>query len=72
MELVALAVHVDPHVRAVQNFAVEDDLDTERFNRALWLGLAGPGVKFPSRTTGVDLSRDREQLLAKFRANQKN
>jgi DNA-binding beta-propeller fold protein YncE len=59
------------HMRG-QNFTVEDDLDTDRFNRALWLGLAGPGVKFPSSRTGVDLSQNREQLLAKFRANSKN
>jgi DNA-binding beta-propeller fold protein YncE len=55
-----------------QNFAIEDDLDTDRFNHALWLGLVGPGIKFPSRTTGVDLSQNREQLLAKFRAKPKN
>ena len=59
------------HMRG-QDFSVEDDLDTDRFNHALWLGLAGPGVKFPSHTTGVDLSKDREQLLAKFRAIPKN
>ncbi len=56
------------HMRG-QDFSVEDDLDTDRFNRALWLGLVGPGVKFPSRTTGADLSHDREQLLAKFHAS---
>ena len=56
------------HMRG-QNFAVEDDLDTDRFNRALWLGLAAPGVKFPSHRSGEDLSRNREQLLAQFRAS---
>jgi YVTN family beta-propeller protein len=55
-----------------QNFDVEDDLDTERFNRALWLGLVGPGVPFPKHTTGVDLSNNRKELLEKFRAAQKN
>ncbi len=55
-----------------QNFDVEDDLDTGRFNRALWLGLVGPDVPFPRRTTGVDLSLNREELLRKFRAARKN
>jgi DNA-binding beta-propeller fold protein YncE len=59
------------HMRG-QDFSVEDDLDTDRFNHALWLGLVGPGVKFPSHTTGVDLSQNRDQLLAKFFANFKN
>jgi hypothetical protein len=59
------------HMRG-QDFSVEDDLDTDRFNHALWLGLIGPGVKFPSHTTGLDLSQNRDQLLAKFFANPKN
>ncbi len=59
------------HMRG-QNFSVEDDLDTDRFNHALWLGLAGPGVKFPSHTTGEDLSRNRAQLLANFLASFRN
>jgi DNA-binding beta-propeller fold protein YncE len=65
------AVWWEKHMRG-QNFSVEDDLDTPRFNRALWLGLVGPGVPFPSHTTGIDLSRDREQLLEKYRAAQSN
>jgi len=55
-----------------QDFSVEDDLDTGKFNRALWLGLAGPHVPFPTRTTGIDLSEDRARLLAEFYASQKN
>ncbi len=55
-----------------QDFSVEDDLDTGRFNRALWLGLMGPGVPFPTHTTGVNLSSDREQLLKKNRTNSGN
>ncbi len=50
-----------------QDFSVEDDLDTDKFNRTLWLGLMGPGVPFPTRTTGQDLSNGREQLLKKYR-----
>ncbi len=55
-----------------QDFSVEDDLDTGKFNRALWLGLAGPHIPFPTRTTGIDLSEDRARLLAQFYASQKN
>jgi hypothetical protein len=55
-----------------QDFSVEDDLDTAKFNRALWLGLVGPGISFPTRTTGIDLSEDRARLLAQYRASQKN
>ena len=61
----------EKHMRG-QNFSIEDDLDTPRFNRALWLGLAGPGVPFPSHTTGIDLSQNREQLLEKYRSSLKN
>jgi DNA-binding beta-propeller fold protein YncE len=51
-----------------QNFSVEDDLDTDRFNRALWLGLAPKGAPFPARpVTGADLREDREQLLENYR-----
>ncbi len=35
-----------------QDFSVEDDLDTGRFNRALWLGLVGPGMRFPVADDG--------------------
>jgi hypothetical protein len=51
-----------------QDFSVEDDLDTDRFNRALWLGLAPKGAPFPARpVTGADLREDREQLLENYR-----
>jgi hypothetical protein len=59
------------HMRG-QDFSVEDDLDTNKFNRALWLGLMGSGVPFPTRTTGADLSNNREQLLKKYRTNTGN
>ena len=55
-----------------QDFSVEDDLDTGKFNRALWLGLVGPGIPFPTRTTGIDLSENRAELLAKYHAAGKN
>lgn len=55
-----------------QDFSVEDDLDTGKFNRALWLGLVGPGIPFPTRTTGINLSENRAVLLAKYRASKTN
>jgi YVTN family beta-propeller protein len=61
----------EKHMRG-QDFSVEDNLDTAKFNRALWLGLAGPHIPFPTRTTGIDLSEDRGKLLAEFYANGKN
>jgi hypothetical protein len=54
-----------------QDFSVEDDLDTDRFNRALWLGLAPQGVPFPAHpVTGADLRESREQLLENYRKQQ--
>jgi hypothetical protein len=61
----------EKHMRG-QDFSVEDDLDTGKFNRALWLGLVGPGIPFPTRTTGIDLSQDRARLLAQYYASLKN
>jgi hypothetical protein len=61
----------EKHMRG-QDFSVEDNLDTVKFNRALWLGLEGPHIPFPTRTTGIDLSVDRGKLLAEFYANGKN
>jgi len=50
-----------------QDFSVEDDLDTDRFNRVLWLGLAPSGTPFPSHpVTGADLRANRAALLAKY------
>ena len=46
---------------------MEDDLDTEKFNRAIWLGLAPKGIPFPKHPiTGADLRDNRERLLAKY------
>jgi hypothetical protein len=35
-------------VMAGQHFAVEDDLDEARFNRALWHGLLGEATPYPT------------------------
>jgi DNA-binding beta-propeller fold protein YncE len=47
---------------AGQNFDLEDRLDTDAFNAALWAGLAGPHAAAPTRT-GLDLSGNRDRLL---------
>ncbi len=49
---------------AGQNFETEDDLVTDRFNEALWVGLRGEGVPYPHVRHGKDLRRNRERLLA--------
>jgi len=41
-------------VMADQHFAVEDDLDEARFNRALWHGLLGEGTPYPATRDGHD------------------
>lgn len=47
---------------AGQNFALEDRLDTDAFNAALWAGLAGRAPEASVRS-GLNLSENREQLL---------
>jgi DNA-binding beta-propeller fold protein YncE len=46
-----------------QDFKREDKLDTVRFNRALWTGLMGEDVPYPTERHGRDLSRGRAALL---------
>jgi hypothetical protein len=41
-------------VMAGQHFAVEDDLDEARFNRALWHGLLGETTPYPGARDGPD------------------
>jgi DNA-binding beta-propeller fold protein YncE len=53
-----------------QDFKREDHLDTERFNRALWSGLMGDDVPYPTERHGRDLSRNRSALLRRARAAQ--
>lgn len=50
-----------------QNFAMQDQLDTPRFNRALWIGLKGAGVPYPQIRDGRDLRQHRDGLLAGYR-----
>ncbi|MGH8614527.1 MAG: bifunctional YncE family protein/alkaline phosphatase family protein, partial [Gammaproteobacteria bacterium] len=46
-----------------QDFSGEDRLDAPRFNRALWVGLKGERIPYPTVRHGRDLSRDRAELL---------
>ncbi len=46
-----------------QDFSGEDRLDVRRFNRALWVGLRGERIPYPTVRHGRDLSRDRAKLL---------
>jgi YVTN family beta-propeller protein len=54
---------------AGQNFTAEDRLDEQRFNRALWTGLAGDGVPFPTVRHGRDMRSGRAELLRKHAAS---
>jgi YVTN family beta-propeller protein len=40
-----------------QNFAREDDLDVDKFNRAMWAGLMG-SRPYPTQRLGADLAHD--------------
>ena len=53
---------------ADQNFASEDRLDEPRFNRALWAGLKGEHVPFPTHRHGRDLRIGRAELLRRHAA----
>ncbi|MDR3507587.1 MAG: hypothetical protein P4L64_06780 [Caulobacteraceae bacterium] len=46
-----------------QNFHEEDRLDTPAFNHALWRGLKGDGVAYPTARDGRDLRANRAALL---------
>lgn len=55
-------------VMAGEDFAVQDQLDTGRFNQAVWHGLMGDKSRRPTRRAGADLSADRPQRLSAHRA----
>ena len=46
-----------------QNFAVEDKLDSDAFNRAIWKGLKGEKLPYPEVRHGHDLREGRDTLL---------
>jgi hypothetical protein len=45
------------------DFSVEDRLDTDRFNRALWEGIRGEEIPYPEFRDGRNLRRHRHGLL---------
>ncbi len=53
-------------VSAGQNFTVEDHLDVDAFNHALWKGRMGWWASYPDRS-GADLTTGRAALLAKWK-----
>ncbi len=53
-----------------QDFTAEDRLDETAFNRALWTGLKGENVAYPSAPHGRDLSKGRRGLLVKTKADE--
>jgi YVTN family beta-propeller protein len=46
------------------DFQVEDHLNTPLFNRILWYGLMGRGVKYPTVRSGRDLRHRRGRMVA--------
>ena len=46
-----------------QDFEREDDLDTDRFNLALWAGLRGEAFAYPAIRHGRDMRRNRQELI---------
>ena len=52
-----------------QDFADADELDTPRYNRALWTGFTGKDTPYPARS-GQNLRHDRQALLMAHHAHQ--
>lgn len=48
------------------DFGNRDHLDSQRFNRILWIGLKGEEVPYPNERHGRDLSHNRAGLLKGF------
>ncbi|MGB7846324.1 MAG: alkaline phosphatase family protein [Candidatus Acidiferrum sp.] len=53
------------------NFHDADRLDTEAFNRVLWNGIMGD-LPYPMARSGLDLRKNRAQLLKKWEASKKS
>jgi hypothetical protein len=51
------------------NFAVEDKLDTAKFNHVLWEGTMG-NKPCPDTRSGLDLRANRAELLKNFQQRQ--
>jgi YVTN family beta-propeller protein len=53
------------------NFHDADRLDTDAFNRVLWTGIMG-NVPYPTVRSGLDLRKNRKQLLKQWEAKRKS
>jgi hypothetical protein len=51
------------------DFSAEDRFDFAQYNRILWQGLMG-SKPYPPAASGLDLRRDRAELLARYRKAQ--
>jgi DNA-binding beta-propeller fold protein YncE len=49
------------------DFHDADRNDAEEFNRILWYGIMGSQTPYPTVRSGIDLSKDRESLLRKWK-----
>lgn len=57
------------HAMRGQDFTVEDNLNTARFNHALWAGLKGEDAPYPAIRHGRDMREDRQALLTRHEAS---
>ena len=55
---------------AGMDFSAEDRFDFAQYNRILWQGLMG-NKPYPAEPSGLDLRRDRAELLARYRKSRK-
>lgn len=53
-----------------EDFAVQDQLDTGKFNRAVWHGLKGTDTAYPTARKGQDMRHNRKALLAAHRQDE--
>jgi DNA-binding beta-propeller fold protein YncE len=49
------------------DFHDADRIDAEEFNHILWYGIMGSKTPYPTGRSGIDLSKDRERLLRKWK-----
>jgi hypothetical protein len=47
-------------------------IDSDAFDRILWQGNMGDGAPYPTTRSGVDLSRNRAQLLEQWQEKSKS
>jgi len=48
------------------DFSVEDRVNPAVYNPLLWRGIMGDSVPYPAARSGLDLRRNRKQLLKKY------